>query len=84
MSVEEEEEESRAGTMSEGDGAKQGCRLHSLLHFASVGWARPQQSPVHLCLGWAKSTQADTAFSSGCFTGGMGLLLNVTLDVARG
>lgn len=35
-----------------------------------VSLARQEQSPVHLCLGPAKSTQADVDFFSSRFTGG--------------
>lgn len=66
MSV-EEEEESGAGPVSV-RGRRWEARLQApfVSSWPLVTW--PEQSPIHLCLGQAKSTQADTAFLSGHFT----------------
>lgn len=49
-----------------------GGRIAGAIHFfilPLVSLVRPEQSPVHLCLGPAKSMPADIDFLSSCFTG---------------
>lgn len=73
MSVEEEGESGAGLDESERDGGRQGCRLHPPPHFTSGRQAGPGQGPVHLYLGWAKPTQADTTFLLAALQGPQGL-----------
>lgn len=74
----------RGTVVSEGDCERQSCRLHSFLHFALVGWARPEQI-LSACVWIRLSLHRQTLpFPPGTSQGQRGPLLDSRLDVGRG